>query len=113
MKKILSFNQIQKSLLLLQNQNLYLPINLDHKQDLHLKPFHKHSKKKKQVDYKRDLSQGQQIQKKKKKMEKKNKKIMIKDRIHTVKERRPIPSRWLIGTSHVLTVSEKGLSSLF
>ena len=43
--KILSFNQIQKSLLLLQNLNLnlHLPISLDHKQDLHYKPVHKHS----------------------------------------------------------------------
>ena len=66
MKKILSFNQIQKSLLLLQKLNLnqHLPISLDHKQDLHLKPVHKHSQTK-QVNHKRDPSQGQQILKKK------------------------------------------------
>ena len=46
-KKILSFNKIQKSLLLLQNLNLnlHLPISLDHKQDLHLKPVYNHRSK--------------------------------------------------------------------
>ena len=68
MKKILSFNQIQKSLLLLQNlnQNLHLPISLDHKQNLHLKAVYKHSQIK-QVDHKHDPSPGQLIRKKKRK----------------------------------------------
>ena len=69
MKKILSLNQIQKSLLLLQylNLNPHLPISLDHKQT-HLKAVHKHSRIK-QVDHIRDPDPGQLIRKKK--MEKK------------------------------------------
>ena len=88
----MSLNQIQKSLLLLQylNLNPHLPISLDHKQT-HLKAVHKHSRIK-QVDHIRDPDPGQLIRKKK--MEKKK----IKNRIHTVKGRRPIRSSWSIGS---------------
>ena len=105
MKKILSYNQIQTSLLVLQNLslNLHLPISLDHKQNFHLKAVHKHSRIK-QVDHNRDQSPGQLIRKKK--MEKKNKKIKRKDRIHTVKGRRPIRPRWLIGSIPLRTLLE-------
>ena len=90
---------------LLQNLilNLHLPINLDHKQDPHLKLVQKHSQKK--ASESQALSKSRTEDTKEKKMEKKNKKIMIKDRIHTVKERRPIPSRWSIGTSPLRTRS--------
>ena len=68
MKQILSLNQIQKSLLLVQNLNLnpHLHISLDHKQN-HLKAVHKHSQIK-QVDHRdhRDPGPGQLTRKKKK-----------------------------------------------
>ena len=72
MKKILSFNQIQKSLLLLQNLNLHLPINLNHKQILHLKTVDKHSQIK-EVDHNRDPGPGRPIQKEKEKQKDKEK----------------------------------------
>ena len=74
--------------------NLHLPISLATKKS-HLKAVHKHSQIK-QVDHSHDPSPGQLIRKKK--MEKKSKKIKRKDRIHTVKGRRSIRSRWSIGS---------------
>ena len=123
MKTFLSFNQIQKLFLLLHNLNLYLPINLDHKQDLHLKSVYKHGQKK-QVNHKRDPSQGQQILKKKNGKEKQKDKdkgpnLYSKgasaDHIKVVSRYESFENMELEIDSSMFSHSEKikGLSSLF